>query len=173
MPVATGRYAFAQNGADFYILSGQTDARTTDALLHYNATTNTWNSLADAPIASEAPAAAYFGGKIYLVDGHYLDNGTPGPPQLHIYDIASNTWSTGPTRPGAASNLGAAAGAYAGKIFIVGGSEFPSPTLSIYDIASNSWSSGPDAPALFQQGGYTQTGQFFYLAGSYTTNPSI
>src|SRR3954447_20555573 len=72
MPVATGRYAFAQNGVDFYILGGATDAATSAAVFHYNAITNSWNQLANVPVASQAPVAAYFGGKIYLVDGYNL-----------------------------------------------------------------------------------------------------
>ena len=160
--MATGRYAFAQNGADFYVLGGLTDTKTTAAVFHYNAVTNTWNQLADIPVPSQAPVAAYFGGKIYLVDGYNLVNGVLISPLLHIYDVLTNTWSAGPQRPGVITSFGAAAGAFAGKIFVVGGDSSPAPTLSVYNILTNTWTSGPDAPASYQLGGYTQIGQFLY-----------
>ena len=88
---------------------------------------------------------------------------------IRIYDIASNTWTNGPARPGFADSYGAAAGAFNGNVYVVGGSGAgPTKTVSIYNISSNTWSSGPDAPADYQLGGYTQVGQFLYLIGTST-----
>ena len=79
-------------------------------------------------------------------------------------------WSSGPARPGVADSFGAAAGAYNGKVYIVGGGGAgPTSTVSIYTIATNSWSAGPAAPTPVQLAGYTQVGQYLYVVGGFTS----
>ncbi|MDQ6861967.1 MAG: hypothetical protein M3032_12535, partial [Verrucomicrobiota bacterium] len=65
IPAAVGHYGFAQSGSDFYILSGSAPGNVTIACWRYNADSDSWVSLADVPVGSEAPAAAYLGGKIF------------------------------------------------------------------------------------------------------------
>ena len=63
---------------------------------------------------------------------------------LYIYDIASNTWSTGPVVPTPVTGPGSAV--YQGKLYLFGGAApFPTTitTTQIYDPVANSWSSGP------------------------------
>ena len=157
-PQVISRYAFARAGEDFYVISGFSGSNT-DAVNRYNATANTWTPLAPIPTKSQAPCAAYYDGKIYVADG----NAGPG---FQIYDIATNTWSAGPPRPGVTDSFGAAAAAYIGKVYIVGGQTTGGiTTTSIYDINSNTWSAGPPAPAPVHFGGYTQVNQFLYVIG--------
>jgi 6-phosphogluconolactonase (cycloisomerase 2 family) len=166
-PGSMDRYAFAQNGEDFYVISGFAVGGNTTAVRRYNATTNIWTSLANIPAASEAPAAAYFGGKIYVVTGLGTANA------LYIYNIATNTWSSGVARPGVADNYGAAAGAFNGKVYVIGGGGAgPTSTVSIYDIAGNSWSAGSAAPTPVLLAGYAQAGQFLYVIGGFTASPA-
>lgn len=159
-PTTICRYAFAQNGQDMYVIGGVTKQNGTTSLVNavrrYNASTNTWTTLADCPVASEAPVAAYLDGKIYVVDGHGGGNN-----QIRIYDIATDTWTPGPVKPGFEA-AGGAAGAYDGKVYVVIGQ-----TLSIYNIASGTWTVGPGAPSGYFLGGYTQVGQYLYLVGSF------
>ena len=163
-PTNIAHYAFAQVGQDFYVISGFS-AVIVATVNRYNATTNVWTARAPIPFATEAPAAAYFNGKIYVADGS-------GGNLIRIYDIAGNTWTSGPARPGYADSYGAAAGAYNGNVYVVGGSSNgPTRSVSIYNISSNTWSSGPDAPADYQLGGYTQVGQFLYLIGTSGLDP--
>ena len=109
-PTAIARYAFAQVGEDSYVISGIVlGADVVSTVRRYNATTNVWTTLANIPIGSEAPVGAFFNGKIYVADG-----GNDGPI-LRIYDIATNTWSAGPARPGPTSSYGGAAGAFNGN----------------------------------------------------------
>ena len=169
-PEAVKRYGFAQNGEDLYVISGDTvGGGFTSALRRFNATTNIWTSLAPIPNPSEGPVAAFLGGKIYVADGFSFGGG------FRIYNVANNTWSTGLTRPGVNDSFGAAAGAFNGKVFIVGGSSgnFNSTVLSIYDVASSTWSVGPSALSPFYLGGYAQSGQYLYLAGSLTTTSGV
>ena len=155
------------------MISGENDSVGTvvTTVRRYNATTNVWTSLANIPLGSEAPAGAFFGGKIYVADG------VGGANLIRIYDIATNTWSAGPARPGVAfsgfGSYGAAAGAFNGNVYVAGGIDGSSSVLSIYNIASNTWSTGPSAPSPYFLGGYTQIGQFLYLVGSYTTTASV
>ena len=161
---AVVRYAFAQTGEDLYVISGESAAGPVTTVKRYNATTNVWTTLMPIPVGSEAPAAAYSSSnnKIYVADG---SNGN----LIRAYDIATNSWTAGPARPGFADGYGVAVGAYQGSVFVVGGdtSTGADPTLSIYNISGNSWSNGPAAPAPYQLGGYTQVGRFLYLVGSY------
>ena len=68
------RYAFAQAGGNFYVLGGVSDGTRVADVNMYNPSTNTWTPKAPIPFASEAPTAAYYNGKIYLLEG---DTGTP------------------------------------------------------------------------------------------------
>ena len=164
VPAGIARYAYAKNGEDLYIISGvTTGGALTNAVRRYNATTNTWTPLANiGGTGTEAPAGAYMNGKIYVADG----NGSAG---FQIYDVASDTWSAGPARPGVASSYGAAAGAFNGNVYIVGGDTGTTIT-SVYNIAANTWSVGPVAPSAYQLGGYAQIGQYLYCVGSFTAS---
>ena len=118
--------------------------------------------LAPVPVTSEAPAAALLNGKIYLAEGDTGDS-------FNIYDIATNTWSSGPPRPGYANNYGAAAGAFGGKVYVVGGGRSgATDTTSIYTVATNSWTTGPPAPVPFFLAGYTTVGQYLYVVGGFS-----
>jgi hypothetical protein len=167
-PTAIARYAFVQVGQDSYVISGVIlGADVVSTVRRYNATTDVWTPLANIPIGSEAPVGAFLNGKIYVADGGN------DSPILRIYDIAANTWSAGPARPGPTSSYGGAAGAFNGNVYVVGGGFPPTTTLSIYNIASNTWSAGPAAPSPFLLGGYAQVGQFLYLIGSFTSTTGV
>jgi 6-phosphogluconolactonase len=163
-PFPAARYAFAQNGEDFYVISGIGNGPNTTNVWRYNATTNIWSKRASIPVASEAPAGALLNGKIYVATGD-----SP-PSAFFIYDVATDTWTSGPARPGVVNSFGAAAGAFNGKIYFVGGgSTGPTQTVSIYTIATNSWSVGPVAPTAVQLAGYKQVGQYLYVIGGFTS----
>jgi hypothetical protein len=160
-PINIVRYAFAQVGESLYVIGGVSDGTRVADVNRYDAATNTWTPRAALAVATEAPSGAYLNGKIYVADGD-LDN------VLRIYDIASNSWSTGGSRIGVSNGYGAAAGAYNGKVFFVGGSTSgPLDVTSIYDVATNSWSLGPPAPSPYLLGGYQQVGQYLYVIGSF------
>jgi hypothetical protein len=166
-PASVSDYAFAQNGEDFYVISGISGGPNTTNVWRYNATTNIWTKRSPIPVASRAPAGAYFDGKIYVATG---DN---PPSAFFIYNVATDTWSSGPARPGPVNSYGAAAGAFNGNIYIVGGgSTGPTQTVSIYNIAANMWSPGPPSPSPVQLAGYTQVGQYLYVVGGFTSTVS-
>ena len=167
------RYAFAQNGADLYIMGGLNSGFALSTLaVKYNTTTGIWTTLASPAIApGQASSAAYMSGKIYVVGG--LNVSSIPQTTLQIYDVATNTWTTGPSIP--LGTYGAAAGVFNGKFYVAGGSDpagaTGTTTLQVYDTVANSWSAGTVAPTPYLLGGYTQVGQYLYLVGSYSATP--
>ena len=165
-PLNNVRYAFGQNGETMYVVGGVADGTRVTDTNKYDATTDTWSPLAPIPVASEAPAGAYLDGKLYVIEGDTGDS-------FNIYDIASNTWSSGAPRPGFGDNYGAAAGAFNGKVYVVGGGSatLGSSTTSVYDVASNSWTTGNPAPQAFFLAGYQTVGQYLYVVGGFNPSP--
>jgi len=74
--------------------------------------------------------------------------GTSVTNALRIYDIASNTWTSGanmPTSPGVEAAAGAVVN---GKFYVMGGDDFNNGlnTNFIYNIATNTWTTGASLP---------------------------
>ena len=132
-----------------YIAGGQTaDAVPTvyDQVSRYNYTTNSWSNVAPLPVALSQAATGAWNGKIYVAGGFI--GGTSVTNALRIYDIATNTWTTGaamPTTPGVEA---AAAAVVNGKFYVMGGDDFNNGlnTNFIYDIATNTWTTGATLP---------------------------
>jgi Kelch motif len=164
-PTTIARYAYAQVGQTFYVIGGVSGGTKVQTVRRYSPATDTWTPLANIPVTSEAPAAAYYNGKIYVAEG---DTG----PSLQIYNIGTNAWTAGAPRP-VTNSYGAAAGAYGGKVYVVGGgSGGASTTNSVYDIATNTWSAGTAAPSAILLAGYHQVGHFLYIVGGFGASPA-
>ena len=92
------------------------------------------------PAAKEAAAGAVVNGKFYVMGG---DDGTNGVNTNYIYDIATNTWSTGAALPDARSNTVATAAG--GLVYVFGGGIISGTTTTAvdtllrYDPVANSW----------------------------------
>ncbi len=161
-PVPTGvwRYAFVQDGNDFYEISGDT---ITNAVRRYNAATDSWANLAPVPYAIQLAEAVLYDGKIYVVGGFPVS-------YFQVYDIQSDTWTTATLSFAA---VGPAVGEYNGAIYVAGGfSNRPGNTqstnLAIYNIASSSWLTIPNSlPAPYVAGGFTQSGRYLYAVGGF------
>jgi N-acetylneuraminic acid mutarotase len=104
-------------------------------------------------------------GKVFVAGGFVV-----GPPAgvtnaLRIYDIASNTWSSGADMP-AAKEAGAGA-VVNGKFYVMGGDDFANGvnTNYIYDIATNTWSTGAPLPDSRSNTVATAMGGFVYVFG--------
>jgi molybdopterin-binding protein len=169
-PQTIVRYAQAQCPGDynsFYIIAGVSNGTLVYDTRRFDADLNTWTTL--APISGttqENPSAVCFEGKIYATSGGY------GAIDFNIYDIATDSWSTGASLP--RSTEGAAMAGFDGKIYLIGGDDdyYPgngvSDQVNIYDIATNSWS-GTGAPMPIGVGnvGYVQLGQYVYVVGGW------
>ncbi len=98
------------------------------------------------PSPSARPLSARANGKVYVAGGFI--GGTSVTNALRIYDIATNTWTSGanmPTSPGVEAAAGAVVN---GKFYVMGGDDFNNGlnTTFIYDIATNTWTTGATLP---------------------------
>ena len=104
------------------------------------------------------------GSKIYNIAGFGASGQTN---TTRIYDIGSNSWTTGAPCPASLSDL---ATAYAnGKIYVAAGynGSGATNTLYIYDIASNTWSNGPNMPtAVYLPGFGIINGKLYVASGN-------
>ena len=113
-----------------------------------------------------SPTCTPGGGKIYNIAGFNLGGQTT---TTRIYDIATDTWTTGAPIPEPAGLSDQATGYFNGKIYIAGGfnGSVAINTLHIYDIASDSWTTGPALPqALFLPGFGVIDGKFYVASGN-------
>jgi N-acetylneuraminic acid mutarotase len=95
-------------------------------------------------IGRERPNGAIIDGKFYVVGG-WDPNGVV-VDTLEIYDIASDTWTTGasiPTAYAASSNV-----ALDGKLYLIGGCQDAcgSSDVQVYDPATDAWAAAADYP---------------------------
>lgn len=171
-PEGAIRYAFAQcaeQPESYYVFSGVSgfDFGISRSAWRFDAATNSWTPLADLPAGYEAPSAACYQGRIYVLGGG-------GSFDLQIYSIASDTWSFGAPLPRGVE--GAAVGAWDGRVFMIGGDDdfYPfsgvSDEVNIYDIASDTWiGSGADMPVASGNAGFVQFGPYLYITGGWGT----
>jgi Kelch motif protein len=135
-----GTFAYCGGGYSFSVVPS-----TVAVFNQYDPAANTWTPLPDMPQAAIMPVAVYYPptNKIYIFGGEDGDTGT-NFDITRIYDIASNTWSTGTPMPGVISF---SAGGYVpatGKIYIISGYntgtiDSAQPNTWEYDPVADSW----------------------------------
>jgi subtilisin-like proprotein convertase family protein/N-acetylneuraminic acid mutarotase len=123
-----------------------------------------YGDLADVPAGRRTRdhALVYASGKLYKVGGY--DGSSRA--YLDIYDLATNTWSTGADLP--AVRYGIDCVALGAKLYCAGGyaTSAPTNTLYIYDIAGNTWSTGATLPAArYGYAGVALGGKYYVLGG--------
>ena len=169
LPNGLVRYAHAQcaeQAESFYVFGGVDEfGLLSKGAWRYDAAINTWTRLADMPAGGEAPSAACYQGKIYVMGGS-------GSDQFYIYDVVSNKWTSGAPLPRGVE--GAAAAAWAGKVYLVGGDDDFAPStdisdqVDIYDIATDTWiGTGTPLPVATSNAGFVQTGPYLYVVGGW------
>jgi len=150
-----GTYAYAFGGSSSNGGGQHAEAN------RYDPATNSWTPLASMSGQDFYLHGEYGGnGKIYVIGGGFYQRAN------RIYDIDTNSWSTGTQVPIGIWSYGHA---YAnGKIYVIGGvtANVPSSAVYAYDVASDTWSA-PLAP-LPQAEFYTACGAInnkIYVAG--------
>ena len=115
------------------------------------------------PTARWGLTSQSYNGKIYCIGGY---NGTTYYNNMDIYDIVSNTWTTGAVMPTAKAYFGGAL--YNGKIYCIGGwNNSDMNKVEIYDIASNTWTTGSVMPINNWSFACTQYNGKIYCIGGY------
>ncbi len=120
--------------------------------------------MAPMPIGVRTPASAIVGGKIYLAGGS--DEFGDRLDTLFIYDIASNTWTSGaPMSQKKECDLLL----FQGKLLAVGGfdGQVAVTNVQIYDIAANTWSDLPPLPIKTSAHHGAVAGENVVLFGDY------
>jgi len=131
------------------------------------------------PAAIEASAGAVANGKFYVMGG---DDFTNAVTTNFVYDIASNTWSTGAALPDQRTNTYATTAANGmiylyGGVNIVSGAYVTTDTLLRYDPVANTWTSLGSAGTSGARGNYGAistygAGQLFIADGANASGAS-
>jgi hypothetical protein len=181
LPGGSYGYALAQcsdQPNQFYLMGGYDGAGApTDQAMMYDAAQDTWTPRANLPVALANASAACLEDRIYLLGGY---DGSNVLNQMFIYDVATNRWRTIPNSLPTA-RMAAALGAWQGKLYLAGGitsrtssSASITKTVNIYNIASDTWSTGSPLAQPTAYSGYTQSGNFLFLAGGWSSiNPTV
>jgi N-acetylneuraminic acid mutarotase len=135
----------------------------------YDPVTDTWETaLATLSVARGWIQGAYSGGKLYVASGY--DNSGSAYNIFEIYDIATNTWTTGPNLPQARIAHGTVA--FEDYIYIIGGIDASlsngTQTVFMYDIIGDVWTditSTAQLPMQFDMGGVTILDSIIYIVG--------
>jgi N-acetylneuraminic acid mutarotase len=131
-------HAVVTDGTDVWALGG-TGASGEPVLEVERLAGGGWQDVATLPGEGlNAPAAAFLGGRIYLIGGFGTTTNV-ATDTVHVYDVATRRWSTAAPLPEARG--GHAAVVLDGKIHVLGGGNSIS-TLdlhSVYDPGSDTW----------------------------------
>ena len=132
-----------------------------------------WQDYANIPAGREvrAPSVVYYDGRLYVIGGYNVS----ARPWLSIYNIATDSWTTGADMPGArywidCEQLFDPNDGNRPKIYCAGGYDTAARnTLYIYDIGNNSWTTGPTLPAARYHYASAKLDNRYYVIGGYTT----
>ena len=124
MPLALHGGAGASDGRYAYVAGGHSLStnQTLDTLFRFDPASNTWTTMAPMPTAANMASAVYYPptNKIYVFGGAHGVDGT-NYAITRIYDVESNTWSTGANMPDVRSFMASAYDPLDQKILLVGG----------------------------------------------------
>jgi N-acetylneuraminic acid mutarotase len=110
-----------------------------------------WRSAASMPTARNHFGTAVVGGKIYAIGGqHGRDETNRNLRDVHLYDPATDRWSSGPRLPKPMSHFHNSTVVQNGRILIAGGvtnGRFPLSDVFEYDPATSQWTAAAPMPA--------------------------
>ena len=159
-------YAYLAGGYSF------SSGHNLDSLYRFDPGSNTWTTLAPMPQAAFMPSAVYFppSNKIYVFGGEDGSLGT-NYAITRIYDVASNTWSTGSDMPDVRSFMASAYDPIDQTIYLVGGYNTgqvtsAQPQVWVYDPVSDTFdASRTPMPHAVGGAAFGLRNRSFYLAG--------
>jgi N-acetylneuraminic acid mutarotase len=182
MPLDLYGAASASDGTYAYFAGGYSFSfpGTVNVFNRYDPVTNTWTPLTPMPTGAAMASAVYYPqtSKIYVFGGAEFDSGTIYN-LTQIYDIASNTWSSGANMPDLRSFMGAGYVPANGKIYLVSGYNTgdvtsAQPDTWEYDPAANTFTSR--APFPHPAGGFASgviNGKLYVAGGRDANNLNI
>jgi N-acetylneuraminic acid mutarotase len=124
MPVDVYGAACASDGTSIYCAGGYSFSfpGLVPQLIRYDPGTDTWTALEPIPVPSSMASAVFYPptNKIYVFGGSDPDAQIVNNLN-QVYDIASNTWSTGALLPDLRAFMASGYSKVNGKIYLVGG----------------------------------------------------
>ena len=136
IPVAMAGSSAGISGQFIYLAGTWNAGAGSTVHYRYDIVGNTWTLMSPIPVAIYAPATGVVGGQIYVTGGGNPSLSAPGQKEAslrgtraaapdvsytstYIYDIAGNSWTTGPSTNVAHSFTGGAA--IGSRLLVVGG----------------------------------------------------
>jgi uncharacterized protein (TIGR03437 family) len=147
---AVQRSAVTTDGRYLYNFGGRTGTASSSTVatvqrLDLTASNAAWSTVTAMPVGLNAADAAHLNGKIYLPGGINVSVGIE--QKLHVYDIASNTWTTAAAPPADLYLYALVADEARNVLYQIGGIEFASGDVSrkvwMYAPQTNQWSEMP------------------------------
>lgn len=142
--LARQEVSYVEANGKLYLAGGRSNVQQV-----YDPSANSWSTVAPlpAPVPLDHVQAAAVNGKVYYIGGVTDWPGT-SVGSVYVYDVASNTFSSGAPMP-AGRDRGAGGIAVAnGRIYLAGGVHDGTTVawFDVYDPAANTWTSLPDLP---------------------------
>ena len=169
-----GTFGYEGGGYSFYYSDNIDDFGKFDPVA------NTWTPLAPVPDLNNCMASAVYApnvNKLFVFGGERINSATV-VDTTRIYDIATNTWSTGAPMPDVRTFM--ASGYYNGKIYLVGGYSTGSYAPAFlqtweYDPVANTFATKTSIPASagFGGAGSGVVNGHLYVAGGRDANNSV
>jgi serine protease AprX len=160
---AAGSFA-ASDGTSVYSGGGLGDIVQND-LVRYDPDPDSWTLLAPSLEHYFAAPAVYFNGKIYNFGGY--NETFQATDTTRIYDIGTNTWTTGAPMPAALGGMAAAL--WKGIVYVAGGSSDLGGsvvnTLYAYNTVADSWATLEPMPQGSWISAYGAINGKVYVAG--------
>jgi hypothetical protein len=148
-------------GSAMYVLGGNDSYATTDSVLKFDSTQDTWSEVSTMPLPMQEIAACAIGNDIFVFGGY---NSLAGGDQDTVFkcDMLTDEWSTLAPMPHASSDHSASV--LNGLVYIVGVSDEGNEVLR-FDSASDIWSTLE--PTLHNRGQCSSfmLGSCLYVAG--------
>lgn len=157
--VSDGTFVYAGGGADLAKGMFHKD------LWKYDPQSNSWTALAFSPDYHYHSQAVYFGGRIFNIGGYNENFPQEVTDTTRIYNIATNTWTTGEPMPQPLAQMATAL--WDGVIYLAGGNNFAGRvnTLYAYDIGSDTWRTLAPMPEALTLPGFGVIEGKLYVAG--------
>jgi len=164
----------------FYLIAGNTQGHNGGYIPWfdvYDPLQNTWQQLADAPRSRDHFSAAIIGDKIYAASGR-LSGGSEGVfapliPEVDVYDLIQNSWSTLTNGDIPTPRAGASVVTFGGELFVIGGEGTdPGPafkTVEAYNPSTNAWGTKADLNYARHGTQAIVSGQGIHIAGGSPT----
>ena len=119
-----------------------------------------WTKLADMPAGVAKFGVAAVAGKIVVAGGYDTQRG------VMVYDISTNSWSTGAALPRGSDNLAAVTAG--NNVYAIGGEA--GTAVQVYDLISAAWTAGPALPGVRFASAAAVLGNRVHVVGGWNAN---